>query len=163
MCMYLSPYFFRSYVPCVYTSPPYFVPSFICPLCIFVPSCICPLCVYVPSVFMSLLTVRPLRVYVPSVCMSPPCVCPLRVYVLPYVYSFKSISPLCVCPSVLYITYVARDPWRIPIQGWLRSLVDPVTRLLAENLQVGYRQCKNQLMSECILRWREKLSRMVAI
>ena len=32
---------------------------------------------------------------------------------------------------------VARDSWIIPIHGWLRSLVDPVTRLVEENPRVG--------------------------
>ena len=33
---------------------------------------------------------------------------------------------------------VARDSWIIPIHGWLRSLVDPVTRLVEENPRVGW-------------------------
>ena len=33
---------------------------------------------------------------------------------------------------------VSRDPWIIPIHGWLRSLVDPVTRLVVENPRMGW-------------------------
>ena len=39
--------------------------------------------------------------------------------------------------NFLQVGYVARDSWIIPIHGCLWSLVDPVNRLVEENLRVG--------------------------
>ena len=36
-----------------------------------------------------------------------------------------------------FFIFVARDPWMTPIHGWLRSPVNPVTRLVEENGAVG--------------------------